>query len=67
MTFENFYCKQKKNKATMAQHKRRWDANPDGEEDGPPVGNAQVLPVAQLPDDWEGEPMDGATYLALGQ
>lgn len=30
-----------------------------------PEGGAQVLPVAQLPDDFEGEPLDGATYLAL--
>jgi hypothetical protein len=28
-------------------------------------GGAQVLPVADLPDDWEGDIEDGATYLAL--
>ena len=28
-------------------------------------GGYQVLPVAEIDEDWEGEPMDGATYLAL--
>lgn len=28
-------------------------------------GGAQVLPVADLPEDWDGDVEDGATYLAL--
>lgn len=32
--------------------------------DGPPRG---CLPVADLPCDFEGEPQDGATYLALSK
>lgn len=33
----------------------------------PRVPGARVLPVADLPDDFEGEAMDGATYLALAK
>lgn len=35
------------------------------EDDAPPTGSAQVLPVARLPDDFSGDPEDGATFLAL--
>jgi hypothetical protein len=48
----------------MAGYKRRRQAN-DADEDEAPAGYAQVLPVATLPADFDGEAEDGATYLAL--
>jgi hypothetical protein len=36
------------------------------DEEAPRGGfNSQVLPVAELDDDWEGEPGDGSEYLSL--
>lgn len=46
-------------------HKRRRQPEADELLDEAPVGYAQVLPVASLPDDFDGEAGDGATYLAL--
>ncbi|KAH7102926.1 hypothetical protein BKA62DRAFT_636885 [Auriculariales sp. MPI-PUGE-AT-0066] len=45
----------------LAGQKRKRDDD-DGDEK---VGGSQALPVAQLPEDFDGEPMDGETYLAL--
>lgn len=39
----------------------------DEEDAGPSTKSGQVLPVAILPDDFDGEPEDGATYLALAK
>jgi hypothetical protein len=43
------------------------DADAEGgeEESAGPVGKSQVLPIGELPEDFEGDPEDGATYLAL--
>jgi len=52
----------------MAYTKRRRDTYEDDNGAGPvdaPAGSAQVLPVADLPEDFDGEAEDGATYLAL--
>lgn len=37
------------------------------EDDGPAVKAGQALPIAILADDFDGEPEDGATYLALAK
>lgn len=42
--------------------KRTWDEMEESDEDEPSMGR-QILPVAQLPDDFDGEPMDGMQYL----
>ena len=42
--------------------KRKWSQIGDSDEDEPSLGK-QVLPVANLPEDFNGEPMDGLQYL----
>jgi hypothetical protein len=42
-------------------HKRKWDDLEDSDEE-PSLGR-QILPVANLPEDFEGEPIDGSQYL----
>lgn len=42
--------------------KRKHDEVEDSEEDEPSYGK-QILPVANLPDDYSGEPKDGMQYL----
>lgn len=42
--------------------KRKWSALEDSDEDEPVMGK-QVLPVANLPTDFDGEPLDGLQYL----
>lgn len=39
----------------------------EDDEDGPRTKAGQALPVAILDDDFDGEPEDGATYLALAK
>ena len=48
----------------MASHKRKREAFDDSDEDAPSYGK-QILPVADLPDDFSGEPLDGMQYLFL--
>jgi hypothetical protein len=43
-------------------HKRKHDELESDEEDEPAFGK-QILPVANLPDDFNGEPTDGMQYL----
>lgn len=53
---------------TMLQAGRKRRASYDDteeEEELPKALAGQVLPVAELPDDFDGEAEDGATYLAL--
>ena len=42
--------------------KRKWSETEDSDDDEPSLGK-QVLPVANLPDDFNGVPMDGLQYL----
>lgn len=42
--------------------KRKWSNLDDEDEDEPTLGK-QVLPVANLPLDFSGEPLDGLQYL----
>lgn len=44
--------------------KRKRNQGDGDEEDVPELGN-RVLPVADLPNDFSGEPEDGAQYLFL--
>ena len=43
-------------------YKRSRDEMGGSDNDEPSMGR-QILPVAQLPDDFDGEPMDGMQYL----
>lgn len=43
-------------------HKRKRSAVDDSDDEEPALGK-QVLPVANLPHDFSGEPMDGLQYL----
>ena len=43
-------------------YKRSRDEMEGSDNDEPSMGR-QILPVAQLPDDFDGEPMDGIQYL----
>jgi hypothetical protein len=46
----------------MVSLKRKYDEIEDSDSDEPSFGK-QILPVANLPDDFDGEPMDGMQYL----
>ncbi|KAF8076590.1 hypothetical protein FPV67DRAFT_423301 [Lyophyllum atratum] len=46
----------------MASHKRKRDELEDSDDDEPSFGR-QILPVANLPEDFAEEPMDGLQYL----
>jgi len=46
----------------MTSLKRKHDDLEDSDEDEPAYGK-QILPVANLPDDFNAEPMDGLQYL----
>lgn len=46
----------------MAPLKRKFDETELSDSDEPSFGK-QILPVADLPDDFSGEPMDGMQYL----
>lgn len=35
------------------------------QDERPRVGRLQALPIAELPDDYDGQVLDGATYLAI--
>lgn len=48
----------------MASYKRKREALDDSDEESPSYGK-QILPVADLSDDFSGEPMDGMQYLFL--
>ena len=45
----------------MAGQKRK--RNDDDSDEDPSYGMHQILPVANLPADFDGEPMDGMQYL----
>jgi hypothetical protein len=45
----------------MAPRKRKREEYESSDEE--PLLGKQVLPVADLPDDFDGEPLDGAQYL----
>lgn len=44
--------------------KRKWEELDDSDEDTPAYGK-QILPVANLPADFNDEPMDGMQYLFM--
>ena len=46
----------------MLSIKRKHNELEDSEEDEPSYGK-QILPIANLPDDFNEEPMDGSQYL----
>ncbi|GLB33990.1 putative survival motor neuron (SMN) interacting protein 1 (SIP1) [Lyophyllum shimeji] len=46
----------------MSSYKRKRDEFEDGEDEEPSFGR-QILPIADLPHDFDGEPMDGMQYL----
>ncbi|KAF8914158.1 survival motor neuron interacting protein 1-domain-containing protein [Gymnopilus junonius] len=48
----------------MASYKRKREIIEDSDEESPSYGK-QILPVANLPNDFSGEPMDGMQYLFL--
>ncbi|KAF8663443.1 hypothetical protein AX16_001013 [Volvariella volvacea WC 439] len=48
----------------MTSLKRKFNEYLDSDEEEPAFGK-QILPVADLPDDFDGEPMDGMQYLFL--
>lgn len=48
----------------MSASKRKWEELDDDEEDSPAYGK-QILPVANLPADFNDEPMDGMQYLFM--
>ncbi|KDR83932.1 hypothetical protein GALMADRAFT_54455 [Galerina marginata CBS 339.88] len=48
----------------MASSKRKWEETEDSDEEAPSYGR-QILPVANLPDDFNEEPMDGLQYLFM--
>lgn len=50
--------------ASMLSLKRKHDGLEDSEEDDPQYGK-QILPVANLPADFNDEPMDGMQYLFM--
>ncbi len=49
------------------QRRKRFREGEDGEmdEEGQGYPKAQALPIADLPDGYDGEVEDGATYLAM--
>ena len=51
--------------AQNAQRKRHRDGEDDDEEQNETHMRMQALPIADLPDDFDGDPEDGATYLAI--
>jgi hypothetical protein len=42
-------------------------AGPSGKGGGQETSSYQILPIAELPDDFDGNPVDGAQYLAMMQ
>ena len=48
----------------MSSSKRKWEELNDSDEDAPAYGK-QILPVANLPADFDDEPMDGMQYLFM--
>jgi len=48
----------------MSSSKRKWEDLDDSDEDTPAYGK-QILPVANLPADFNDEPMDGMQYLFM--
>jgi hypothetical protein len=46
----------------MAPFKRKYDEIENSDSDEPSFGK-QILPVADLPNDFDGKPMDGMQYL----
>ena len=51
--------------AQNAQRKRQREGEDDDEEQNETHSRMQALPIADLPDDFDGDPEDGATYLAI--
>lgn len=47
---------------SMAPSKRKFDEIEDSDSEEPSFGK-QILPVADLPDDFDAEPQDGMQYL----
>ena len=50
---------------TMTSKKRPWQAVLDSDDEDDPSVGRQILPVANLPGDFNGEPMDGLQYLFM--
>jgi hypothetical protein len=48
----------------MSYGKRKWEDIEDSDEEEPAYGK-QILPVANLPQDFDEEPMDGMQYLFM--
>ena len=62
LVFANYYSASKL--CTMPNvSKRKRDQMEDEDDDDEPSLGRQILPVANLPDDFDGEPMDGMQYL----
>jgi hypothetical protein len=47
----------------MAPKRRATDIDDSDDDDGAPSFGRQILPVAALPDGFDGEPADGLEYL----
>ena len=47
----------------MSSYKRKWEETEDSEDE--PAYGKQILPVANLPEDFNKEPMDGMQYLFM--
>ena len=58
-TVSNNFCT-----PVMSSSKRKWEELNDSDEDAPTYGK-QILPVANLPADFDDEPMDGMQYLFM--